>query len=351
MIGPLKSLTDRLMGRGNAALTVPPLDGALKPNNHLEDAPDGIAAAEPGSLVVNNGRVLWAEGGKVMSESGPVADAAGEITAMAASLSGRMAVASEGHGVSLDGSTPQALAGLACVTALAYEGEEALWIAVGSTVNPIRAWSRDFLEMRRSGRVLRFDIANQRLKVVTERLAFPYGLLPTPAGVVVSESWARRLVLLDSAGKTRQLTENLPGYPAGLASSSRGAGTWLALFAPCNPLLELVLREPEYRRAMMAEVDSEFWIAPALRSGHSFLEPMQGGALKQMGILKPWAPTRSYGLIVELNGEFVPVRSLHSRAGGRRHGVTSVLEHESKLWVAAKGGNEIVCIEPGRGGN
>jgi hypothetical protein len=349
MMGPLRAFTDRLMGRGSAALTVPPLDGALKPNNRLEEAPGGIAATEPGSLVVKDGRVLWAEGSTVMSQAGPVADAAGTITAIAVSAAGSVAIAAQGQGVRIDGAMVQALAGLSCVTALAYEGEQTLWIAVGSTVNPITAWSRDFLEMRRSGQVLRFDIGNQRLSVVTERLAFPFGLLPVNGGVVVSESWARRLILLGGDGKIRQLTENLPGYPAGLAPSSTGGGTWLALFAPCNPLLELVLREPEYRRAMMAEVDSEFWIAPALRSGYSFLEPMQGGALKQMGILKPWAPTRSYGLVVELNADFVPVQSLHSRAGGRRHGITSVLEHDSKLWVAAKGGNEVLCLEPDHG--
>ena len=118
----------------------------------------------------------------------------------------------------------------------------------------------------------------------------------------------------------------------------------MALFAPCNPLLELVLRESEYRHAMMAEVEPEFWIAPALRSGYSFREPMQGGALKQMGILKPWAPTRSYGLVVQLSPEFIPLQSLHSRAGGKRHGITAVLEHDAQLWAASTGGNEVLRL-------
>ena len=77
-------------------------------------------------------------------------------------------------------------------------------------------------------------------------------------------------------------------------------------------VLELVLREPEYRHAMMAEVDPRYWIAPALRSGQSFLEPMQGGALKQMGILKPWAPSLSYGLVLRLSPDFIALQSLHS---------------------------------------
>ncbi|MFT4151111.1 MAG: hypothetical protein QM656_13015 [Paracoccaceae bacterium] len=348
MIAAFRNLSDRLLGRGSAALTVPPLDGALKPNNRLEDAAEGIAASAPCALVAQDGRVLWAEGSRVMSETGPVADAGGEITAMAASPAGRLAIAAEGRGIAIDGAVPAALAGLSCVTALAFDGEGVLWIAIGSTANPFAQWSRDFLEMRRTGRVLRYDPAGQGAKVVADRLAFPFGLLPTPAGLVVSEAWAKRLIRLDAAGRITVLLDDLPGYPAGLAPASRG-GAWLALFAPRGPLLELVLREPAYRRAMMAEVAPEFWIAPALRSGHSFREPMQGGALKQMGILKPWAPSRSCGLVVELSPDFVPVQSLHSRAGGRRHGVTSVLEREGVLWVAAKGGDEVLRLDLGRG--
>lgn len=348
MIGALRQMTDRLLGRGTAALTVPPLDGALKPNSRLEDAPAGIAAAAPCALVAQGGRVLWAEGARVMSEAGPVSEAGGAITAMAASAGGLLAVAAEGRGVALGGVVPKALADLSCVTALAFEGEGVLWIAVGSTVTPFAQWSRDFLQMRRAGQVLRYDIAGQGLKVVAGRLAFPFGLLPTAKGPVISESWGKHLVRLDAAGRAVQLIEDLPGYPAGLAPSA-GGGAWLALFAPRSPLLELVLREPAYRAAMMAEVDPEFWIAPALRSGHSFREPMQGGALKQMGILKPWAPSRSWGLVVELSPDFVPLQSLHSRAGGRRHGVTSVLEVAGTLWVAARGGNEVLRLDAGRG--
>lgn len=349
MIAAFRNFSDRLLGRGRAALTVPPLDGALKPNNLLEDAPEGITAAAPCALVARNGQVMWAEGHRVMAETGPISEAAGEITAMAASPGGRLAVAAEGAGISIDGTVPPALAQLSCVTALAFDGEGILWIAIGSTANPFAQWSRDFLEMRHAGRVLRYQ-DGQDAKVIADGLAFPFGLLPTPKGIVVAESWAKRLIRLDEAGKITQLVDDLPGYPAALAPSSNG-GAWLALFAPRSPLLELVLREPTYRRAMMAEVAPDYWIAPALRSGHSFLEPMQGGALKQMGILKPWAPTRSCGLVVELSPDFVPLQSMHSRAGGRRHGVTSVLEQGGTLWVAAKGGDEVLRLDTAKGAN
>ena len=56
------------------------------------------------------------------------------------------------------------------------------------------------------------------------------------------------------------------------------------------------------------------------------VQPLQGGAQIHLGMLKPWAPTRSYGLVVQLDRRFQPVRSFHSRADGRRHGITSCVE-------------------------
>ena len=87
---------------------------------------------------------------------------------------------------------------------------------------------------------------------------------------------------------------------------------------------------------------THLWVAPTLFSGKSFYEPMQGAALKQMGILKPWAPTRSYGLVVALDDQFQPVASQHSRAGGERHGITSVLDLHGCVLVTSKGGDEII---------
>jgi hypothetical protein len=71
---------------------------------------------------------------------------------------------------------------------------------------------------------------------------------------------------------------------------------------------------------------------------------MQVGELKQLGILKPWAPARSYGLVVRLDGEQEPQSSLHSRADGRRHGITSCVEIGSRLLATSKGGDAIVSI-------
>jgi hypothetical protein len=64
-----------------------------------------------------------------------------------------------------------------------------------------------------------------------------------------------------------------------------------------------------------------------------------------MGILKPWAPARSYGLVIRLDAAWEPVKSLHSRADGDRHGVTSCLEQTEELLISSKGGDVILSVQ------
>jgi hypothetical protein len=130
--------------------------------------------------------------------------------------------------------------------------------------------------------------------------------------------------------------ENLPAYPARLSRGPDHA-IWLALFAPRSQLVAFVLSEDRYRQRMIREIDPDYWVAPCLRSGRSPLEPLQQGGVRQLGVLKPWSPNRSYGLVARLDGAYRPVASLHSRANGRRHGVTSCLSVGGRLYFAAKG--------------
>ena len=90
---------------------------------------------------------------------------------------------------------------------------------------------------------------------------------------------------------------------------------------------------------MMREIDPQFWVAPSLHYAKDYREPLQAGAIKQLGELKPWAPSRSYGLIVGLDAEFGPTESFHSRADGKRHGITSCVEIDDRLFATSKGGN------------
>jgi hypothetical protein len=163
-------------------------------------------------------------------------------------------------------------------------------------------------------------------------------------GLAVAESWRHRLVGIPAhGGGVTPILGKLPGYPARPGPAADG-GAWLALFAPRNRLIEFILLEDAYRADMMREVPRECWIAPALASETSFLEPLQCGGVKTMGIHKPWSPSRSYGLVVKLDADLQPIASFHSRANGTRHGVTSVAEIAGRVLAASKGGDIILDI-------
>src|SRR3546814_8325764 len=95
---------------------------------------------------------------------------------------------------------------------------------------------------------------------------------------------------------------------------------------------------------MMQTIEPKYWIAPALSSGSDFLEPLQQGSVRQMGILKPWAPPRSYGLVLRLSKDLEPLYSVHSRVGGLHHGITAALEYDGALMALSKGSGRILRV-------
>ena len=121
----------------------------------------------------------------------------------------------------------------------------------------------------------------------------------------------------------------------------------MCAFAGRTQLVEFILRENAYRRRMIKEVDPRYWIAPALNSGDDFLEPLQGAQVKMRGVLKPYAPPRSYGLVIRLDASGVPVSSFQSRLDGKNHGVVSAVEFQGTLYVLAKGSKRILQLPVG----
>lgn len=348
--GIVKRVTDKIMGRGAAAVTVPPLDGALTPNNRLEDLPAGIAARAPDDIILWKGAPLWSDGRQLVSPRGVLAEFGSDITALAGA-DGRIALATLDDGLmlldsELKRSAPNWHSPVQNVTALAFDGRGGLWFCTGSGICPPNQWRRDLMEMNRAGLVGRAALSTGEIRVVKQRLGYPAGVAVMPNGsIVYSEAWDSHLVEMAPDGTTSRIVlDEIPGYPGRIHPRPDG-GYWLCIFAPRSPLIEFVLREPAYRKAMLREVAPECWVAPDYASGMSFNEPMQGGALKQMGILKPWAPTRSYGLVVRLDKDFIVLGSLHSRAGGRRHGITSAVEDDGKLWLAGRGAGEVLEMD------
>lgn len=333
------------------AVTIPPFDGAFRPNTRLDDAPVLATLAEadnlarlPDGLVAGSGNALYrVEAGK---DPVPFKSFGSPVAAVAVSPAGELAVATETGALHIGGREEEAHAGIGCVTALAYGADGTLWLANGSAECARPQWSRDLMRHGSSGSVWKRPPGAGAFERVAGGLAFPYGLLPVEGGVVVSESWRHRLLRIGAGGGTPvEILAKLPGYPARLAPAA-GGGAWLCLFAPRNRLIEFVLQEEQYRFDMLETVPAPYWIAPAFSSGRSFLEPLQCGGIRTMGVHKPWSPSRSYGLAVRLDEKMLPLFSLHSRADGTRHGVCSVLEDCGRLLVAARGGDCILDIDP-----
>ena len=348
---------DAFLGRGKYAVTVPPMDGPLQPNNDLENAKRALQAAAPDNLILVDGAINFSSGSKLFEfdvrtgSARSLADLGVTISALAALPDGGIAVGlADGkivfRGGANNGGRIAALGDYqgVCPTALLAVGD-ALVVAQGSAVRGPNEWCRDLIERGASGSVWRLDLQNRAATCLADGLAFPYGLvLHQDGSVVVSESWRHRLIKLSPNGSKPDIVlEHLPGYPSRLAPTAEG-GYWLTVFAPRSALIEFVLREGEFKRRMMAEIPEEYWVAPRLASGKSFKEPMQNGGIKAMGILKPWAPTRSYGLLVKLDQSMAPSGSHHSRSDGKRHGITSAIELSGSVYVTSKGGNGILSL-------
>jgi hypothetical protein len=235
---------------------------------------------------------------------------------------------------------------VSCPTAIAVVDSHTILVAQGSDKCRPSAWCRDLLERNATGTVWRIDIQKGTQLKIADRLAFPNGIALSKDGksALVSECWRNRLISVPLVGgQPSTILADLPGYPSRL-SEAKGGGFWLAIFAPRNRLVEFVLKESKFRRTMLADVAPEFWIAPSLSPPTTFLEPLQCGSVRTMGVSKAWAPSRSYGLVVRLDDDLRPTRSFHSRANGGRHGTTSVLDLGGSVLVAAKGAGAVITI-------
>jgi len=349
MLEAVGQMLGGLFGLRRSNLAVPILDGVFKPNNLLEEAETVMERAGMEDMAVDaDGRLHIACGNLVMAIEGDgkpkeVARYDADITALAFLGDGRR-VAALGDRLEIEGraETVKEAAGkpFRAITALSPMEGGQLLVSDASANNDCSRWKYDLMEKRASGRLVRLDADSGNCEVLRSGLAWPYGACQRPdGGILLSESWRHRLRHLDG----KRASEELPGYPARITPTADG-GFWLALFSARMQIVEFVLSETDFRREMMETVDPHYWIGPAFSSGQDFHEPLQSGGVKQMGILKPWAPPRSYGLAVRYDRSGSPLMSIHSRVGGENHGVVTVLERGEEVLALSKGAGRLLRL-------
>ncbi|MEH6527188.1 MAG: hypothetical protein V7723_14020 [Sneathiella sp.] len=347
---------------------IPSMDGPLRPNSGLDSCeilfdddaigkPDDVAIGPGGILYISSGNCVFrysADAG--ITEFGNFEGPTGAIACLA---DGGVAVCLDGIGVEISGGPQDGarinMAGGAPIlspTAVTESANGHIFITQGSSLHKADDWVHDLMQKNKTGRVLSWHPGQGSCEVLADGLAYPSGVLVEDGEqtLVICESWSHSLFRMSSNPKIpfrrEVLIPNLPGYPGRICAREKG-GFWLTLFGMRTEMLEFVLEEDDYRQEMMETIDPEYWVRPKLEPERHFLEPLQGGGFRVLGIIKPWAPPRSYGLVVRLDPEFEIVGSLHSRADGAVHGVTGVASGSGNVIAAAKGSEKVIYIEQG----
>jgi hypothetical protein len=188
------------------------------------------------------------------------------------------------------------------------------------------------------GRVVALRRSGETREVVSG-LHCPMGVsLDAQGGVLVS--LLERASIVDISGKVRQA-----GYPGYLGRLRRTAtGYALACLSRRDPLIEFLKTERAFVAEMKATIAPRHWIAPRSHPEFSHDFPIELGATRLYGEVKPWAPSFSYGLLIEMDGNLMPVGSAQSRANGRRHAICDVAVWNGDLIVASKASGEILNL-------
>lgn len=168
----------------------------------------------------------------------------------------------------------------------------------------------DFIESQTTGRLLSYDPSTGVTKVELDNLGFANGvaLSEDESFVLVNETFRHRVTRLwltgPNAGQNDVFFENLPGHPDNLSRAPDGS-FWVALVAPRNETLEVLMPSPFWRKVLMR-------LPEALRGG--------------LG-----AP---FGWIAHLDASGNVIESLQDPTGHFGM-ITSVNEHDGNLFLGS----------------
>ena len=357
---------EQIVFRNREQHAIPAMDGAVSPNDRLDALPaigepipgaDDVTEGPDGAIYVSGGRQVFRLTGDGYVNRVVFATFEGNAGGLAMHPDGRLLVCVAGKGlaaVKSDGTqTWLTTAGdqpLHCLTSVAATADGTIFLTDGSSAFQPDDWARDLMAKHHLGRLIACGPNLETPRVLLRDLYYPNGLAITGSDVWFTEAWNHRVSAAAiegrGIGRVRVVIGNSPGYPGRLGPAAKG-GLWLACFAVRTHMVEFVLREDEYRQEMIRTIPPALWVAPALSTTNHCHEPMQMGSIKALGIEKPWAPPRSYGLIVRIDAHGDPLESLHSRVGGRYHGITAARDVAQGLVIVSKGSGRVILARAG----
>lgn len=335
------------------------LEGVLGPNGGLDEARGMRVDASDALAVAADGRLLFSSGNRVMALRSwggePEAWAAFDapVTALCCGPGGLVAVGLAGGRVAVRDASGRAAEGWALpagrvapvvapvvasvVDCVFRSGDELLLVDCGygadADVLARATWddagNGQLVSLRRSGEAA----------TVLSGLHCPMGVcVDARGGVLVS--LLERAVIVDAAGRIVQ-----SGYPGYLGRLRRtAAGYALACLSRRDPLIEFLKTERAFVAEMKARIAPRHWIAPRTTPEFSHDFPIELGATRLFGEVKPWAPSFSYGLLVETDERLMPVASAQSRANGQRHAICDVAAWNGELVAVSRASGEILNL-------
>jgi hypothetical protein len=328
------------------------LEGVLGPNSRLDDAAGLVVAAPAALAVARDGHLLFSSGEAIYSlqEWGatPTLWRAfdSSVMALCCSPGGLVAVGcADGAIVVLDqtgnvaaGWSLSLASGRAADCLFLSETDLAV-VNNGYEVDEVPLSLAPWDEMAR-GQISVIRPGGEQ-RVLASGLHCPMGISRDDKGdLLITELERARVV--DATGRARQ-----PGYPAYLGRLRRtNSGYVMACLARRDPLIEFLKKEPAFIAEMKAAIYPGNWISPRLKPDFSHDFPIELGATRLFGEVKPWAPSFSYGLLIELDPQLMPVGSAHSRANGRRHAITDAVSWNGDIIAISQASGEILNLGP-----
>jgi hypothetical protein len=336
---------------GRRELPAMTLEGVLGPNGRLDeargievDAPDAICAAVDGALLFSSGPRLMALDAWG-AEPRLVATFDAPVTALCTSPGGRVAVGLAGGRVAVLDASARPEKGwalpagrLASVVDCAFLSEEDLLLVdcgqgAGDDLLARAAWDDEA-----RGQVAALGRSGE-MRLVASGLHCPMGVsLDAGGGLLLP--LLERACIVDGSGAVRQA-----GYPGYLGRLRRtGNGYVLACLSRRDALIEFLKTERAFVAEMKARIEPRHWIAPSTSPDFTHDFPIELGATRLFGEVKPWAPSFSYGLLIEMGANLMPVGSAQSRANGRRHAICDATVWNGELIAVSKASGEILNL-------